>query len=441
MTVVLAPLRRPRKDRFRREGATGDAAARGARALRLLGHLVGIRRGEVDRLIDPVSGAEVAIEPPPPVGPAWVAAEYAGLVAAARLLRRDASPVTSVEVAAALVEGMVGGPHAELIRCADGWVVARFRAPDERELLDRRLGGLVVRAPRHAVWRVAAECRLLVAPVLRPGRTARPRPVALPPTRAASGRAAGIIDWTSLWAGPWASGGLAADGDEVVRIEAPTRPDGFLLTKAGRVVWERFNGGKRLVRADARDAAGRTRIAAHLASSDLLLDDNTRRVLPQLGFDETWLRKHAPRLSVIALSAYDGEHAGLCPGSVRWPPPSRACSGATPAGRSSHCHGRIPSRARSSASSLRPGAAAARRVACARESAPARPPPALRCRSRLGTSVGNLTRRGGDKRQCSTWCVPFGASLRFPASLSMTPTLPTPGRQCWALRTAESRVP
>lgn len=242
-----------------------------------------------------------------------MAAEYAGLLAAARLLRRDASPVTSAEVSVALVEGMVGGPPAELVRCADGWLVARFRAPEERELFDRRLGLAVERTSLATAWRAAAECRLLVAPVLRPGRIAPPppRPAASPRMFGSAGRAARIVDWTSLWAGPWACGGMAAAGDEVVRIEAPSRPDGFLQTAAGRVIWERFNAGKELLRVDARAVADRGRIAALLASSDLLIDGNTPRVLPQLGFDDTWLREHAPRLSVIRLAAYDGAYAGL----------------------------------------------------------------------------------------------------------------------------------
>ena len=311
MTVVPARDPGSRVDRSSRSGRAWDAVLRGAQALRLLGHPVEVRDGGTARLVDPLTGSEVAIEAPPPIGPGWAAPEYAGLIAAGRLLRGDASPVTSAEVAGGLAEGMIGGAAAELVRCADGWIVARFRDGGERELLDRRLGTSIERGSLAEVWQAAAECRLLVAPVLRPAAIVPAPQARLPGIPGAAGRTLRVVDWTSLWAGPWACGALAAAGDTVVRIEVPSRPDGLLLTAAGRAIWERFNAGKEHLRLDARETADRERIASLLTSADLLIDGNTTRVLPQLGFGEAWLRENAPRLSVLSLTAYDGQHVGL----------------------------------------------------------------------------------------------------------------------------------
>ena len=203
---------------------------------------------------------------------------------------------------------------AEVIRCADGRVVARWRDPDERLVLEAMLGASLDAYPRSAeVVACARELRVLLAPVLH-----QPRPEAIvggtgvaPMTDlGVSTRPIRIVDWSPLWAGPYATGVIAATGAQVTRIEHPAR-DGLLHTNEGALRWHRWNGMKRLVIIDAATAAGRREVGRILREADLLVCGFTARVLPQLGFDNTWFDTFAPRLIRFEISAYEPPYSDL----------------------------------------------------------------------------------------------------------------------------------
>jgi hypothetical protein len=234
--------------------------------------------------------------------PAQVADEYLGLLMAGDLLagRRTVRPRAN-----GLAEGAPDVPAA-LVACRDGWLVARWRSADEPSLLEALVGPLE-NVDTLAAWHAAMEARLLVGPVRASPRVASPSVAVLAPSRErrSASRRLRVIDWTNLWAGPWATGELARDGVDVLRIEAPTRRDGYLRSRSGRRSWRRWNGAKRLILRDARDPSGRRELREIIAGADVLVTAHTPRVLPQLGFDDEWFAEHAPQLFHLSLVAYE----------------------------------------------------------------------------------------------------------------------------------------
>jgi crotonobetainyl-CoA:carnitine CoA-transferase CaiB-like acyl-CoA transferase len=127
-----------------------------------------------------------------------------------------------------------------------------------------------------------------------------------------------VVDWTVLWAGPWAAQELRRSGALVERIEHPRRRDGLLGWPAGRSWWRRLNAGKRLSLLDAGRDGDRARLDRSLRDADVLITSMTPRALRSLGFDDAWRAEHAPRLLHVELVAFDepwadapglGEHA------------------------------------------------------------------------------------------------------------------------------------
>jgi len=206
-----------------------------------------------------------------------------------------------------------GGTRPRLVRCRDGWVVARWRDPDEADLLAAMVGPLPDRTVADVVVQ-ARLARLLVAPVLPPAQAV---PAAWPRVSAPAGpepsplRRPQVVDWSVLWAGPWASGQLRRSGAIVHRIEHPRRRDGLLAWGAGRRSWMELNGGKQLSLLDARLPGDHARLADAIRRADILITSMTPRALSRLGFDEEWRQRHAPRLLHLELVAFEppDEHA------------------------------------------------------------------------------------------------------------------------------------
>lgn len=357
--------------RVRATGSPNGVAVRGARMLAWLGASAveepGV--GEVLDLSGPAGNVRVtvagwegeqaarercglaAIEraagDPAEGGPGgMVVAQYLGALAAAAALRaarssraamgwgRAPRPDAALRIAATpLARGVVEGldkaavPAASLLRCLDGWLVARWRHPDERRLLAAALSasGLDVCVTDSSdlrgvgvddAWAAARACRLLVAPV-RPAREQPARAPAGAPTVERPGdlrRSGGqmrIVDWAPLWAGPWATGALADQGHQVTRIEPPGRRDGLLRTTHGRACWHRWNGAKSLALLDARGPAGQHTIRELLIGSHVLVTGLTPRVLPQLGLDDDWFACNAPRLLCVELVGFDEPNQDL----------------------------------------------------------------------------------------------------------------------------------
>ena len=89
------------------------------------------------------------------------------------------------------------------------------------------------------------------------------------------------IELGGLWAAPFATKLLGDLGARVVKVEAPSRPDG---TRAGSMAHFRaLNEGKEIVRLDLRRDADRERLLAELGPRTVVIENNTGRVLPDLG--------------------------------------------------------------------------------------------------------------------------------------------------------------
>jgi CoA-transferase family III len=213
-----------------------------------------------------------------------------------------------------------GGTSPELIRCRDGWVVVRWREESERELL-RTLTGPEHERDRAEVVAAARLARLLVGSVEPPPARAVPFALGDGVTSGQPGprrRRPRVVDWSVLWAGPWAAHQLACSGAMVQRVEHPRRRDGLLDWQEGRRWWRRLNVQKRLSLLDARERHDRQRLEHAIGDADILVTSMTPRALRSLGFDDDWRSQHAPGLLHIELVAFDapwddapglGEHA------------------------------------------------------------------------------------------------------------------------------------
>jgi CoA-transferase family III len=272
---------------------------------------------------------------------------YAALRAAAEAV--DGRPVTlrSTQLVRELTAALrFAGPNRpQLMRCRDGWVVARWRDEHEPWLLRALVGPEATRAETVSA---AREARLLVGAVRRPAlgagalgsrRTTRALSAGtLEHSPLAGGRRLGrrprVVDWTVLWAGPWAAQEVRRSGADVERIEHPRRRDGLLAWPDGQAWWRRLNGGKRLSLLDGRRDGDRARLERSLADADVLLTSMTPRALRTLGFGDDWRAEHAPHLLHVELVAFEppwgdapglGEHAAAEAGLL-WNGDDRPCA-------------------------------------------------------------------------------------------------------------------
>jgi crotonobetainyl-CoA:carnitine CoA-transferase CaiB-like acyl-CoA transferase len=94
-----------------------------------------------------------------------------------------------------------------------------------------------------------------------------------------------VADLSALWAGPLAARLLAEWGADVVKLEDPSRPDGF---RAGApAFYERLNRGKRLAHLSLRESTG------IMAEADIVITSARPRVWEHLGVPPlrgTWVR-------------------------------------------------------------------------------------------------------------------------------------------------------
>jgi hypothetical protein len=214
---------------------------------------------------------------------------------------------------------LAGGTRPELLRCGDGWIVTRWRDDGERALFAAIAGELHRRSAAEVVAE-ARVARLLVAAV-EPPRGQAAAEFGSGALGAAAGRARRrprVIDWSVLWAGPWAAEQMRRSGSLVERVEHPRRRDGLLGWPQGRRLWSELNGDKRTSLLDAHRAHDRGRLEQLIAAADVLITSMTPRALRSLGFTDDWRAERAPHLLHLELVAFDdpwsdapglGEHA------------------------------------------------------------------------------------------------------------------------------------
>lgn len=271
-------------------------------------------RGEETLPVRPAQGAVLS---------AYVALRLAGAAAAAAGRGVDAR--LSARALANELSGPLrvrGGMQPELLRCRDGWLVVRWRDEHEPALL-RALVGAVHECPQAEAVQQARLARILIAPVTPPPTVPDPPAVGADsldgfPSARSSSRRPRVLDWSVLWAGPWATAQLGDAGAVVDRVEHPRRRDGLLAFESGRRWWRTLNGRKHTRLLDARDARDRRRLERAIAGADVLVTSMTPPALGALGFSDDWRRERAPHLLHLELVAFEppwadapglGEHA------------------------------------------------------------------------------------------------------------------------------------
>src|SRR5438270_11868443 len=119
-----------------------------------------------------------------------------------------------------------------------------------------------------------------------------------------------VLDLGLVWAGPQAATLLADLGADVAKVEGPNRPDPFRAlygaadpklfpaeeAMAGSPLFCGLNRNKRGIALDLRDPAGAQRCRDLAAAADVVLDNFSTRVLPNLGLEYSRLRAGNPRL-------------------------------------------------------------------------------------------------------------------------------------------------
>jgi len=135
-----------------------------------------------------------------------------------------------------------------------------------------------------------------------------------------------VLDFTAFWAGPAATHLLATLGADVVKIESPTRPDGmrFATTRPpDDPKWVEYsptfhgtNPGKRSVAIDFSTPEGHELVLRLVEHCDVVVENFTPRVLPNVGLDYDALAARRPDLVMLRMPAFglDGpwrDHSGF----------------------------------------------------------------------------------------------------------------------------------
>jgi hypothetical protein len=110
-----------------------------------------------------------------------------------------------------------------------------------------------------------------------------------------------VVDLSSLWAGPLATGLLARLGARVIKLDPGCRPDGFRVHPR---LYQGLNGAKEIVDLDLRRPDHRARFEALVAKADLVVDSFSRRVMPNLGYGPAALRSRNPKLATLSIVAF-----------------------------------------------------------------------------------------------------------------------------------------
>ena len=123
-----------------------------------------------------------------------------------------------------------------------------------------------------------------------------------------------VLDLTAFWAGPSATHILAMLGAEVIHVESTTRPDGARMIAGIPVTedqwWEKcpifraLNTNKKSVTVDFQTERGLELLKQLIASSDVLVENYTPRVLDQIGLDYEGVRSLRPDIVMVRMPGF-----------------------------------------------------------------------------------------------------------------------------------------
>ena len=123
-----------------------------------------------------------------------------------------------------------------------------------------------------------------------------------------------VLELTANWAGPLAGRHLADLGAEVIKIEAPDRP----ATRGGRYpggdpfkhhynrsgYFNKMNRNKYGVTLDLQDAEGRQLFLRLVAEADVVLENNSPRVMRNFDLEYPVLRQANPEIIMVSISGF-----------------------------------------------------------------------------------------------------------------------------------------
>ncbi len=123
-----------------------------------------------------------------------------------------------------------------------------------------------------------------------------------------------VIEVTNNWAGPIACRHLADLGAEVIKVELATRPatrgSHYAGLDPGKYHWNtsgyfnQMNRNKRDIALDLATDDGRQIFLDLAAKADVVIENNSARVMPNLGLSYEELSKVNPRLVMVSISGF-----------------------------------------------------------------------------------------------------------------------------------------
>jgi CoA-transferase family III len=235
---------------------------------------------------------------PPRVLPAPVCARLRGCALALHALSHGAidldAPALLGERAAIARLGRQGkaspGGSCRLLRAHGGWIAVNLARRDDVAMLPALLSREISGDPWAALeddvavrdaGEIVERAQLLGVPaaVVAPPRTdASPFTVELGGSRVRHDPPL-VVDASALWAGPLCASLLGLAGCDVVKVEAPNRPDG--ARRGPPAFFDLLNAGKRGVCVELGSPEWRALVDA----ADVVVESSRPRVMEQLGVD------------------------------------------------------------------------------------------------------------------------------------------------------------
>ncbi len=127
-----------------------------------------------------------------------------------------------------------------------------------------------------------------------------------------------VLDLTRILAGPLCTMMLADMGADVIKVEPPgtgddTRTWGPPFVQGEAAYFLGLNRNKRSITLNMAAKPGQEILAALIGKSDVLVENFKVGTLEKWGFDDEWLRSHAPRVIRCSITGYgaNGPKGGL----------------------------------------------------------------------------------------------------------------------------------
>ena len=123
-----------------------------------------------------------------------------------------------------------------------------------------------------------------------------------------------VTDFTAFWAGPVATQFLGALGADVIKIEGVRRPDGMRFSAGRPPDWDQWwewgpvflcsNNNKRGISVELSSAAGRAIALELIATSDLVIENFSPRVMENFGLQYHAVTAANPRAVMVRMPAF-----------------------------------------------------------------------------------------------------------------------------------------